>query len=60
MRNYDCASCPFSRWHRASTKPRLVCTRGRYLTDTQGEGYPVSWIKKCEYDEEIKKEKPRN
>jgi hypothetical protein len=53
MRNYDCASCPFVKKIKRVTKPMYLCTRGRYANTPDG-GYPVAWIKKCDYDTEVK------
>ncbi len=53
MRNYDCVSCPFSKQIKRTTKPMLLCTRGRYKDAPDG-GHPIAWIKKCEYNEEVK------
>lgn len=60
MRNYDCVSCPFSKQIKRTTKPMLLCSRGRYK-DAPNGGHPIAWIKKCEYNEEVKQNgKDRN
>lgn len=53
MRNYDCVCCQYCRKIVRKTKPQLLCAYGRYGKEPEG-GYPVAWIKKCEYDKEQK------